>query len=64
MKKVLEFKIKRAIIEVKSVETKILNKKMNIGYIKLKSFNQNTDDQLFKEIKKMKKTNQLVTFLM
>ena len=55
VKKVLEFKIKRAIIEVKSVETKILNKKMNIGYIKLKSFNQNTDDQLFKEIKKMEK---------
>ena len=55
VKKVLEFKIKRAIIEIKSVETKILNKKMNIGYIKLKSFNQNTDDQLFKEIKKMEK---------
>ena len=55
VKKVLEFKIKRAIIEVKSVETKILNEKMNIGYIRLKSFNQNTDDQLFKEIKKMEK---------
>ncbi len=55
VKKVLEFKIKRDIIEVKSVETKILNKKLNIGYIRLKSFNQNTDDQLFKEIKKMEK---------
>tara|TARA_B100001989_G_C24538575_1_gene466077 strand:- start:305 stop:1441 length:1137 start_codon:yes stop_codon:yes gene_type:complete len=55
VKKVLNFKIKRAIIEVKSVETKILNKKKDIGYIRLKSFNQNTDDQLFKEIKKMEK---------
>jgi len=56
-KKVLEFKIKRAVIEVKSVETKILNKQKNIGYIRLKSFNQNTDKQLFDEIKKMEQDN-------
>ena len=56
-KKVLEFKIKRAVIEVKSVETKILNKQKNIGYIRLKSFNQNTDKKLFDEIKKMEQDN-------
>ena len=41
IKKALDFKIKRAIIEVKSVEAKIIGEKKKIGYLRLKSFNQN-----------------------
>ena len=44
VKKPLEFRISREIIEVKSVESKILGNKKNIGYIKLKSFNENIQD--------------------
>ena len=43
-KKALEFKIKRAIIEVRSVEAKIIGKKNEIGYLRLKSFNENSDE--------------------
>ena len=55
-KKPLEFKVKREIIEVKSVEAKILGKKNKVGYIRLKSFNENSDKQLFKNIKEFEKT--------
>jgi len=52
VKKSLTFNIKRQIIEVKSVESKILGNKKNIGYIKLKSFNligiNNRDLKTFK----------------
>ena len=50
-KKPFVFKVKREIIEVKSVEAKILGQKNKIGYIRLKSFNENSDKQLFKNIK-------------
>ena len=49
-KKALKFKIIRAIIEVKSVEAKIIGNKKEIGYLRLKSFNENSDKQLFKII--------------
>ena len=55
VKKSLTFKIQRQIIEVKSVETKILGDQKNIGYIKLKSFNENSDKQLIKKIKNYEK---------
>jgi len=55
VKKSLTFNIKRQIIEVKSVESKILGKKKNIGYIKLKSFNENSDKQFIKKIKNYEK---------
>ena len=41
-KKSLEFTITRAIIEVRSVEAKILGEKNNIAYLRLKSFNENS----------------------
>ena len=47
-KKALIKKITREIIVVKSVEAKILEKK--IGYIRLKSFNSNSSNQLIKKI--------------
>jgi carboxyl-terminal processing protease len=52
IKKSLTFTIQRQIIEVKSVESKVLGNKKNIGYIKLKSFNENSDKQFIKKIKK------------
>ena len=52
IKKSLTFTVQRQIIEVKSVESKILGNKKNIGYIKLKSFNENSDKQFIKKIKK------------
>ena len=52
VKKSLTFTVQRQIIEVKSVESKILGNKKNIGYIKLKSFNENSDKQFINKIKK------------
>ena len=55
IKKPLTFKVKRQIIEVKSVESKLLGEKKDIGYVKLKSFNENSDKQFIKEIKNYEK---------
>ena len=55
VKKSLTFKIQRQIIEVKSVESKILGDQNNIGYVKLKSFNENSDKQFIKKIKNFEK---------
>ena len=41
VKKPLEFKIVRKIIEVQSVSSKIIGDEKNLGYIRLKSFNEN-----------------------
>ena len=58
-RKALEFKIKRAVIEVKSVEAKIIGNKNKIGYLRLKSFNENSDKQLFEKINKFEKKKKL-----
>ncbi len=63
IKKPLSFKIQRKIIEVKSVKAKILGIKNNIGYIKLKSFNENSDKQFVKEIKNYEKTKSLIGYI-
>ncbi|MDC0513818.1 S41 family peptidase [Pelagibacteraceae bacterium] len=63
-KKALEFKIKRAIIEVKSVETKIIGEQKEIGYLRLKSFNENSDKQLFKIINGYEKNNKLTSYIL
>ena len=63
-KKALEFKIKRAVIEVKSVEAKIIGERKKIGYLRLKSFNENSDEQLFKKIKKFEKNNKLNGYIL
>ena len=57
LKKPLIFNIQRQIIEVQSVESKVLGDKKNIGYIKLKSFNENSDKQFIKLVKKYEKQN-------
>ncbi len=55
VKKPLKFKITRKIIEVQSVNSKIISEEKNIGYIRLKSFNENSDNQFLKSIKKLEK---------
>jgi len=63
-KKALEFKITRAVIEVKSVEAKLIGNKKKIGYLRLKSFNENSDEQLLKNIKEFEKNNKLVGYIL
>ncbi|MBL6857481.1 MAG: S41 family peptidase [Pelagibacteraceae bacterium] len=63
-KKALEFKITRAIIEVKSVDAKIIGTKDKIGYLRLKSFNENSDEQLFKNINNFERDNSLVGYIL
>ena len=55
VKKPIEFKITRKIIEVRSVNSEIISKEKNIGYVRLKSFNENSDNQFLKSIKKFEK---------
>jgi carboxyl-terminal processing protease len=64
VKKALNFKIKRAVIEVKSVEAKIIGERKKIGYLRLKSFNENSDEQLLKNIKKFEKNNKLTGYIL
>jgi len=59
VKKPLEFKITRKIIEVQSVNSEIISKKKNLGYIRLKSFNENSDKQFLKSLKKFEKNTKI-----
>ena len=57
IKKALEFEVERKIIEVKSVKAKLIGKKKNIAYVRLKSFNENSDSQLIDNIKLFENKN-------
>ena len=59
VKKPLEFKIERQIIEVQSVSSKIIGEEKNLGYIRLKSFNENSDKQFLKSIKEFEKKSKI-----
>ena len=59
VKKPLEFKIVRKIIEVKSVSSKIIGSDENLGYIRLKSFNENSDKQFLSSVKKFEKNSKI-----
>ena len=61
-KKALNFYIVREIIEIKSVKADILEK--NIGYIRLTSFNENSGNQIEKEIKKLEKNKDLKAYIL
>tara|TARA_B100000575_G_scaffold292941_1_gene302784 strand:+ start:72 stop:1208 length:1137 start_codon:yes stop_codon:yes gene_type:complete len=63
VKKPLEFKITREIIEVQSVSSEIISKEKNIGYIRLKSFNENSDNQFLKSLKKFKKNPKIKSYV-
>ena len=63
IKKPLEFKITRKIIEVQSVNSDIISKEKNIGYVRLKSFNENSDSQFLKSIKKFEKNPKIKGYI-
>ena len=62
-KKAIEFNIKREIIEVRSIDSKFLGERKEIGYIRLKSFNQNSDEQFLNKIKEFEKNNKLTGYV-
>ena len=64
VKKPLEFKIIRKIIEVKSVNSEIISKEKNIGYIRLKSFNENSDKQFLNIIKNFEKDKKIKGYVL
>ena len=64
VKKPLEFKIVRKIIEVQSVSSETLGKNKNLGYIRLKSFNENSDKQFLKTVKKFEKDMKIKGYLL
>jgi len=61
-KKALTFNIIREVIQVQSVKSEIIDK--TIGYIRLTSFNDNSSDQIEKQIKKLKKNKNLNSFIL
>jgi carboxyl-terminal processing protease len=63
VKKPLQFKIIRKIIQVQSVSSEIISKEKSIGYIRLKSFNENSDNQFLKTIKKFEKNSKIKSYI-
>ena len=63
VKKPLEFKITRKIIEIKSVNSEVLGDKKNLGYIRLKSFNENSDKQFLDSVKKFEKNSKIIGYV-
>ncbi len=61
-KKIINKKIIRESIEVKSVEAEILKK--NIAYLRLKSFNNNSSKQLVKKINNFEKVNKPTGYIL
>jgi carboxyl-terminal processing protease len=61
-KKALTFNIVREIIEIQSVKSEILEN--NIGYIRLTSFNENSSNQIKKQVEKLKKNESINAFIL
>ncbi len=61
-KKALTFDITREIIQIKSVKADILDE--DIGYLRLTSFNENSGDQIEKEIKKFEKNKSIKAYIL
>ncbi len=62
VKKALTFNIVREVIQVQSVKSEIIDE--NIGYIRLTSFNDNSSDQIKKQINELKKNKKLNSFIL
>jgi len=62
LKKAKKISITREIIQIKSVVSKPINNK--IGYLRLKAFNENSSNQLKKEILKLEKNNKLLGYIL
>jgi len=56
------FKITREIIKITSVVSKLVDNK--VGYLRLRAFNENSSDQLKKEISKIEKNKKLVGYIL
>ena len=61
LKKAKNFTIKREIIEIQSVVSKLIYNK--IGYLRLRAFNENSRNQLKKKIKELEKEKNLVGYI-
>jgi len=61
LKKAKIFKIVREIIEIKSVASRLINDE--VGYLRLRAFNENSSYQLKKEISKLEKNKNLVGYV-
>tara|TARA_B100000003_G_scaffold111360_1_gene99625 strand:+ start:404 stop:1543 length:1140 start_codon:yes stop_codon:yes gene_type:complete len=61
-KKALIFEVTREVIEIKSVKADLLDQ--NIGYLRLTSFNENSAEQIEKEIKKLEKNKKLKAYIL
>jgi len=62
LKKAQIFKITREVIEIQSVTSKLIDKK--IGYLRLRAFNENSSNQLKKEIINFEKENKLTGYIL
>ena len=62
LKKAKVFEITREIIEIKSVVSKLVENK--VGYLRLRAFNENSGNQLKKEISKIEKNKNLVGYIL
>ena len=62
LKKAKIFTIIREIIEIKSVISKLIDNE--IGYLRLRAFNENSSSQLKGEISKLEKSNKLVGYIL
>ena len=62
LRKSLVFNITREIIQVASVKSEVMDEK--IGYIRLTSFNENSDDQIKKKIKEFKKNKKIEGYIL
>tara|TARA_B100001123_G_scaffold444604_1_gene593887 strand:- start:277 stop:1431 length:1155 start_codon:yes stop_codon:yes gene_type:complete len=62
LKKAKVFNITREIIEIRSVVSKLVDNK--IGYLRLRAFNENSSNQLKKEISKIEKNKKLVGYIL
>ena len=61
-KKALKFNIIREIIQIKSVKSDLLEE--NIGYIRLTSFNENSEKQIKKEIRKFEQNKKVKAYIL
>tara|TARA_Y100000590_G_scaffold263126_1_gene295245 strand:+ start:568 stop:1710 length:1143 start_codon:yes stop_codon:yes gene_type:complete len=62
LRKAKIFKITRKIIEVRSVISKLVDDK--VGYLRLRAFNENSSNQLKKEISKIEKNKKIVGYIL
>jgi carboxyl-terminal processing protease len=62
LKKAKKIKIVREIIQIKSVSARLIDDE--VGYLRLSAFNENSSDQLKKEIKKLEKNKKTTGYIL